>query len=378
MMIESLVWSVVILTSPLWLAAPVKLLWGTWTGREPEHDAYRAQVEKVLDAGEPLRRYRKALDREARRLDLDAARQGRIETGLLHPLSIAHFMLLPGLAVWPLMSLIAIPLTLPLIPLIRLMEWVLIDKRLLSFALGVIVRWTRWEVVAIPHLDDGAKQLDPLIVSVSRLPVTVFLGLFAFLMALYLPAPWWLIAVASAVIYLFLASLISIVTAATSGALVFADTAKRRLTPFETMVESHVTPIIGVGLVLLLARQMMHIANGTGLTLFADPVVFAIVVLAVLYTATLIGIAVEFTFFRRRGVLVRDSFMRQVVDDHDPMVYQYTRHLGDMALTPRMRLRAWLDAGKRLPEEDDEHLTFDQLARSKSVIGDVSRPAKPS
>ncbi len=377
MALESLLWALVILTVPLWLALPVSLLWHSWTGSDPEHEEYRAKVQQVLDAGQPLRRYRKALDREARRWRIDSRRQARIETGLLYPLGAAHFLLLPGLALWPLMSLLAFPLTLPLIPLMRLMEWVLIDKRLLSTSLNILLHWTRWEVIAIPSLDYGAKDVDPLIVSISRLPVTVFLGLFAFLIAAYLPTSVWVIFLASALIYLFLAALISIVTAATSGALVFADTAKRRLTPFESFVEDRVAPIVGVGLVFLLGRQLMQIMSGGGASVSSDPVVFALIVLAVLYTASLVGVAVEFTFFRRRGSIVRHAFMQQVVEDHQPMVYRYTRDLGNMDLTSSIDMGAWLAAGEKLPEEDPGQMTFDQLDASPSVLDTVSRPPRP-
>jgi hypothetical protein len=377
MVLESLVWALLILSVPLWLALPVSLLWHSWTGSDPEHEEYRSKVQQVLDSGQPLRRYRQELDREARRWGMDSSAQAKVETGLLYPLGPAHFILLPGLALWPLMSLLAVPLTLPLIPLMRLMEWILIDKKVLATTLAILLKWTRWEVIAIPTLDDGAKDIDNLVISISRLPVTVFLGLFAFLMAAYLPTSATVMLIVSAVIYLFLAALISIITAATSGALVFADTAKRRLTPVESFVDDRVAPIVGVGLVLLLGRQLMQMMSGAGSTLFSDPVVFALIVLGVLYTATLVGVAVEFTFFRRRGAIVRHAFMTQVIQSHQPMVYQYTRHLGNMELTPRITMQEWLAAAERLPDDDGGQMTFEELDESESLIDSVSRPVIP-
>ena len=57
------------------------------------------KVRRVLDAGIPLRRYRAELDAEARRFLIDPERQARIESDLLHPLRIQHFLLLPSLIV---------------------------------------------------------------------------------------------------------------------------------------------------------------------------------------------------------------------------------------------------------------------------------------
>ena len=126
---ESLFTATLILLSPLFLAIPLSIAWRWWSGIEPEHEHYREKVRRVLDSGIPLRRYRSELDAEARRVYLDPERQARIESDLLHPLKLQHFLLLPGLIAWPLLGLFAAIIAIPLMPMMRVLEWILIDKR---------------------------------------------------------------------------------------------------------------------------------------------------------------------------------------------------------------------------------------------------------
>jgi len=200
---EALVTSTLILLSPLILAIPLSVGWRWWVGSEPEHEHYMEKVRRVLDAGIPLRRYRAELDAEARRFLIDPERQARIESDLLHPLRIQHFLLLPSLIVWPILGLFAAVIAIPLMPVLRAIEWIMIDKRVLARAAKVLQGFTRWEVIGIPRLDDGAKQLDFVLASVHRLPVTVFLGLFAYLVVLYLPLESREILLLSGAVYMY-------------------------------------------------------------------------------------------------------------------------------------------------------------------------------
>ena len=136
--------SVLILLSPVFFALPLSLGWRWWIGTEPEHEHYREKVRRVLDAGIPLRRYRVELDAEARRFLIDPERQSRIESDLLHPLRMQHFLLLPGLIVWPLLGLFAAIIAIFLMPVLRTIEWVLIDKRALALLAKLIQGITRW------------------------------------------------------------------------------------------------------------------------------------------------------------------------------------------------------------------------------------------
>ena len=80
----------------------------------------------------------------------------------------------------------------------------------------------------------------------------------------------------------------------------------------------------------------------------ADPVVFSLSVLVALYTATVIGILVELTFFSYRANDVRRMFQHQMVEEYDPVVYLFTRNLGSLKLSPLMPLSEWLDRGERM------------------------------
>ena len=343
---EALVTSTLILLSPLILAIPLSVGWRWWVGSEPEHEHYMEKVRRVLDAGIPLRRYRAELDAEARRFLIDPERQARIESDLLHPLRIQHFLLLPSLIVWPVLGIFAAVIAIPLMPVLRAIEWIMIDKRALGRAAKMLQGFTRWEVIGIPRLDDGAKQLDLVLASVHRLPVTVFLGLFAYLVVLYLPLESREILLLSGAVYIVLVSITSVIRAATANALVFADPTKRRLIPMDTFVEDALGPLVGVGLVFLISRQLLYGSQLRYNDLFGDPVVFSLSVLLVLYTATIIGVTVELSFFRSRGKEVRNAFQQQMVEEYDPTVYLFTRNLGTLRLSPLMPLSEWLNKGE--------------------------------
>ena len=351
---EGLFTSVLILLAPLFFAIPLSLGWRWWIGTEPEHEHYREKVRRVLDSGIPLRRYRTELDSEARRFLIDTERQGRIESDLLFPLKIQHFLLLPILAIWPIIGLFAALFAIPLMPLLRFLEWLLISKRgLLRFA-KLLQSITRWEVIGIPKLDDGAKRLDQVLASIHRLPVTVFLGVFAYLVVLYLPLDGRGIVIVSGAVYLILVSITSVIRAATANTLVFADPTKRRLIPMDTFVEDALGPLVGVGLVFLLTRQLLYGGQIRSGEFFSDPVVFSLSVLIVLYTATVVGILVELTFFSYRAKDVRQTFQHQMVEVYNPVVYLFTRNLGSLKLSPLMPLSEWLERGERFELESNQ------------------------
>ena len=343
---EALVTSTLILLSPLILAIPLSVGWKWWVGSEPEHEHYMEKVRSVLDAGIPLRRYRAELDAEARRFMIDPERQARIESNLLRPLRIQHFLLLPSLIVWPVLGLFAAVIAIPLMPVLRAIEWIMIDKRALAKSANMLQSITRWEIVGIPRLDDGAKQLDRVLTSVHRLPITVFLGLFAYLVVLYLPLESREILLVSGAVYIVLVSITSVIRAATANALVFADPTKRRLIPMDTFVEDALGPLVGVGLVFLITRQLLYGSQFRSNELFGDPVLFSLSVLLVLYTATIIGVIVELSFFHSRGKGVRKAFQMQMVDEYDPTVYLFTRNLGTLRISPLMPLSEWVNKGE--------------------------------
>ena len=76
-----------ILALPLVLALPAKLLYTTAIlGVGPAERAYRATVQKILDAGMQVEQFRELLDDEARRLGIRPGRAKLNETDMLYPL----------------------------------------------------------------------------------------------------------------------------------------------------------------------------------------------------------------------------------------------------------------------------------------------------
>ena len=154
--------------------------------------------------------------------------------------------------------------------------------------------------------------------------------------------------IVSGAVYLILVSITSVIRAATANTLVFADPTKRRLIPMDTFVEDALGPLVGVGLLFLLSRQLMYGGQLRSGEFISDPVVFSLSVLVVLYTATVVGILVELTFFSYRANDVRQTFQHQMVEEYDPVVYLFTRNLGSLELSPLMPLSVWLEKGERL------------------------------
>ena len=283
------------------------------------------------------------LDAEARKVHISSDRQGRIESDLLHRLRIQHFLLFPSLILWPLVGIFAAIISIPMMPLLKLVEWILIEKKALSGVAIIIQRYTRWEIIGIPRLDDGSKQFGKALASIHRMPTTVFLGLFAYLIVSYSPMSSFNVLLLSALVYIILVSAISVIRAATESTLTFADPTNRRIIPMESYVDEKLGPWVGVGLIFLLSRQLMYGSKIRTGELLIDPVAFSISVLLVLYTATIIGITVEILFFRSRGDEVRMTFQKQMVDVFQPDVYLFNRNLGTLRLVPIMPLSLWLE-----------------------------------
>lgn len=357
--LESLVTAILILLAPVILAIPLSLGWKWWVGTEPEHVHYREKVRLVLDAGLPLSRFRKELDAEARIVNIDPERQSRIESDLLFPMRVKHFLLMPGLVIWPFLGLFAALLAIPLMPILWFFQWLLIEKKVLLWIGITVQKITRWEIIGIPRVEDGLKNPDPVLSSINRMPITVFLGLFAFLIVTYLPLDTQSVLIVSGAVYIFLVAFISVIRAGTLSTMVFADTGNRRLLPMGTFVEDMLGPWVGVGLLFLISRQLFYGTELRSGEMFGDPVIFSLAILLVLYTATMIGVAVEISFFRSRAESVRVKFQDQMIDEFEPQLYLFTRNLGMLKISRLMTLRQWVEQGERINLND-----LDKLKRS--------------
>lgn len=323
--------AILILIIPVLLTVPLRVLWSWWIGNEPEHLHYREKFTSVIDSGYPIRDFRHELDRTARQFEIDLERQTRIETDMLHPLDMRHFLLVPSLVVWPVLSIPAGFVFIPLIPVTRFFEWILIEKRVLLRILLIVKSLTGWDIVWMDRPGDPTRPPEPVIAAIHRLPITVLLGVFAYLIVSYLSFSFTTIAMITIGLYVILVAAISIIRAATSGSLVFIDARNRKVIPSDTFVEQLIGPWVGVGLIFLLSRQIAlssTIRDGS----LSDPSLFAMTVVLVLYIATLIGISLELSFFRTRGKAVGVLFESQVEETLSPDDYSLIRHLGKYQL----------------------------------------------
>ena len=359
--LESTLVAVLVLLSPLFLATPLSFAWKWWTGMEPEHEHYREKVQVVLDSGIPLSRYRPELDAEARKVYLDPDRQARIESDLLNPLGVTHFILFPALIAWPILVPFSIIIGLLAWFPLKIFEWILIEKKILLKIANLIKKANRWQIIGIPRSDIGIKTSDRILSSIHRMPITVFLGLFSYLLIMNLH---WLAGFSikntillSSLLYIILVSFISVIRAATASALSFADIPKRKVIPMDSLVESWMAPWVGVGLVFFLVRQLTFSYKAIRSdTLFVDPIIFSLSILLVLYTATIIGLMIEVTFFRNRANDVRTKFQHQVIEIHNPRLYLFTQHLGDLKISPLMSLDDWLQKNESFDSTDFDNI----------------------
>ena len=373
----SLLIAVGVLLVRIILALPLRFWWAIRVGNQPEHIRYRSWVRQVLDAGEPLSTRRQELDHLARSLPIDIMRQGRIEMDVLHPLKLPHFMLLPVLILSPLVGLIGAILFILLFPLILVAEWVLINRGLLAKIVDIVLRLMHWGIIGIHRLDRGVREEDAMVEHMHRLPTTAFLGLFCYLIVSYMPLPTWLGIAFTVLLFLVLTSVIVIVKAASHGELVFADTSQRRLQPMERLVDDILAPVVGLGLLFLLSRQLFLTQIGASNSIFADPIWFAGIVLIVLYSAAAVAIMVEISFFGFRAEDVRMIFQKQMVERYNPMLYSFTREHDRMELNPIRSLKQHLELNESHFEES-EPFNFEDMLRAPSTLqeGEDAIPPK--
>jgi len=340
---------------------------------------YRRWVRQVLDAGEPLATRRQELDHLARGLPIDASRQGRIEMDVLHPLKLPHFMLLPVLILSPLVGLIGAIIFVLLFPLILAAEWLLIDRGILAKVVNIVMRIMHWGIIGIHRLDNGVRDEDAMVEHMHRLPTTAFLGLFCYLIVSYMPLPTWVGISFTVLLFLILTSIIVIVKAASHGELVFADTSQRRMQPMERLVDDILAPVVGLGLLFLLSRQLFLTQIGSSSSIFSDPIWFAGIVLIVLYSAAAVAIMVEISFFGLRSERVRMVFQNQMVESHNPVLYAFTREHDRMELNPLRSLKDHLESNGEGLEKSDT-FDFEDMLRTPSTLQegeDATPPQKP-
>jgi len=370
--IEALLWSIGILALPLLMAIPARLVWHIYVGKTLEQHEYRAHVRAILDSGQSLERHREKLGDEARQRSITIERVRLIETDVLFPLGLHHFILLPALIILPVVVLLASPLFLLVLPLMAFTEWVLIDRKVLIFSLKYLQNWTKWGIIHIPQVHREHDKLRQDLVSFHRMPRSVFLGLFAWLIVHWsLRSDFWLELLISGVIYLVMLSVLEVISNAIAAELVFADASRTSLIQVEAWAESYINPLVGVGLLFLLGRDLMAEARG------GNSILFALTVLLVLFSVTVVGMAVEIGYAQRRGKKVRDTFAQQVVEVLDPVSYSFNRHEDRLLLHAECSMQDRL-LGKAIIKERDA-VTFGMIDNLPSRLDteDSTIPTRP-
>jgi hypothetical protein len=348
--VENLLWAVAILGLPLLLALPAKIVYQTVIlGIGPAERSYRNTIQKILDAGMQVEQFREVLDDEARRLAIKPSRAKLNETDLLYPLTLTHFLLTPMIFILPIVAVLSLPIIIIGIPVIYAVEVILIRRRVLINAIKMLETWFGKQIIHIPdagndHWSNDAKVLDASNIAVHfhKVPRVVFLGLFSWLII------HWTLRLDSIIVeftlsglfYILLLGIVGIVTTALESNLVLVDPARGRIIPISDWLESMLTPIVGVGLLFLLGRDLMAEARDGGNT-----VLFSATVLLVLYCATAVGVTFQWGYTWWHGQTVRKRFERQAIDKLNPQSYDLTRNRGRIQLNVRCSMAERIEVG---------------------------------
>ena len=376
---QELLWGAGILALPLILALPMRLAWQLWVGIGHEVSEYRTIVRQIVDSGHQVSSFSQTLDDIARNLRIPPAKQRLIEAELLHPLTISHFLLLPALLILPLSAIMALPLILIGFPFMLLMEYVLIRKGLLIWILQTIERLMHWQVIHIPKPHRGTRENRKSLTEFSQhiehfnyVPQAAFLGLFAWLIVHWLLSleSWTIEFIVSAILYMVLLSILSVLNTAFEADLVFVDPAKGRLVPVNQWLEGVLNPIVGIGLLFLLGRNLLEESRDVG----GNPILFATVVLTLLYGAAIVGISYRWGYSSWRGERVRQEFETQVVGSMGPLSYDLTRTKGRIDFNVRMEMEERLTT---FDSVNPTQLSFEDLQNLPSVPVDTDVPSNP-
>ena len=360
--VENLLWAVGILALPVLLALPARLLYQTVIlGVGPAERNYRSTVQKILDSGMQVEHFREVLDEESRRLGIKASRAKLNETDMLYPLTVTHFLLIPMIFILPIVAIVTLPIIILGIPVLYLLEVLLIRRRVLINAIKLLETWFGKQIIHIPdagngHCSNDSKVLDASNIAVHfhKVPRVVFLGLFSWLIIHWTLRLDSLMAefILAGLFYVLLLGVVGIVATALESNLVLVDPARGRIIPIADWLDSMLTPIVGVGLLFLLGRDLMTEARDDGNT-----ILFSATVLMVLYCATAVGVTFQWGYAWWHGKTVRKQFELQAIDKLNPQSYDLTRNRGRIQLNVRCPMSERLEGGIR----PGTNLTFTDL-----------------
>ena len=348
--VGNLLWAIGILALPVILALPAKLLYQTVIlGVGPAERNYRATVQKILDSGMQVEHFREVLDEESRRLGIKASRAKLNETDMLYPLTITHFLLVPMVFILPIVAIATLPIIILGIPVLYLLELLLIRRKLLINAIKLLETWFGKQIIHVPdagndHCSNDAKVLDASNIAVHfhKVPRVVFLGLFSWLIIHWTLRLDSLMTefILAGLFYVLLLGIVGIVATALESNLVLVDPARGRIIPIADWLDSMLTPIVGVGLLFLLGRDLMTEARDDGNT-----ILFAATVLMVLYCATAVGVTFQWGYAWWQGKTIRKQFEQQAIEKLNPQSYDLTRNRGRIQLNVRCPMSERIEGG---------------------------------
>ena len=377
--VEALLWGAGILALPLIMALPMRLAWQIWVGIGHEVSEYRTIVRQIVDSGHQVSSFSQTLDDIARNLRISPAKQRLIEAELLHPLTISHFLLLPALLILPLTAIMGLPVVLIGFPFMLFVEFILIRKKFLISGLRYIERIMHWQIIHVPKPHRGTKENETSITEFSQhiehfnyVPQAAFLGLFAWLIVHWVLNldSWTIELIVSSLLYMVLLSILSVLNTAFEADLVFVDPAKGRLVPVDQWLEGVLNPIVGIGLVFLLGRNLLEESRNIG----GNAVLFASVVLALMYGAAIVGISYRWGYSSWRGGRVRKEFQEQVIETLNPLSYDLTRSKGRIDFNVRMGMEERLNI---IEETNAQQMSFEDLQNLPSGTSKGKAPSNP-
>jgi hypothetical protein len=127
---------------------------------------------------------------------------------------------------------------------------------------------------------------------------------------------------------------------------------------------------VGIGLLFLLGRNLLEESRDVD----GNPILFATVVLTLLYGAAVVGISYRWGYSSWRGERVRQDFETQVIDYLDPLSYDLTRTKGRIDFNVRMGMDERLTA---FDSTNTQQLTFEELQNLPSIPADTKAPKNP-
>jgi len=366
---SSLMWAASLLSIPLLLALPMRLGWRLFIGVGHEASQYRNTVLQIIDAGRQVAPFRATLDDIARSLHIRPSHQRLIEADLFHPLTVSHFLLLPAIIIFPLAVIMALPVILIGLPILLIIEYIFIRKGMLVRGLNAIEQLMHWQIIHIPKphrglADEKAKmnEFSQHVIHFNHVPQGAFLGLFAWLMVHWTfdLDSWGIEILFSTGLYIILLGALGVLNAAFESDLVFVDPSKGRLVPVDQWLESILKPLVGIGLLFLIARNLLDEARD------GNAVLFALTVLTLLYGAAVVGIAFRWGYSIWRGSYVRDEFGSQVIESLNPLSYDLTRSKGRIEFHVRMVMKERLNTLSALPLRQLSFAELQELPMSEN------------